>query len=90
MRSAAAALQPSAEAATAKGDASDLIADAEIKFVDECTGLGGNWIIARDILSDRLLALVVPSGGQRHRRLRDPRGGEGVCVRPWLARALKQ
>ena len=90
MRSAAAALQPSAEAATAKGAASDLIADAEIKFVDECTGLGGNWIIARDILSDRLLALVVPSGGQRHRRLRDPRGGEGVCVRPWLARALKQ
>lgn len=90
MRRAAAALQPSAEAATAKGDASDLIADAEIKFVDECTGLGGNWIIARDILSDRLLALVVPSGGQRHRRLRDPRRGEGVCVRPWLARALKQ
>ena len=70
-------VQPSADAATAREDASDLIAVAEIMFVDECTGLGGNWIIARDILSDRRFFL----GAHGCRLWSSPPAGSHAVVR---------
>lgn len=70
-------VQPSAEAATAKEDASDLISVAEITFVDECTGLGGNWIIGRDIVSDRRFFL----GAHGCRLWSSPPAGTHAVVR---------
>lgn len=70
-------VQPSADAALAKADSSEAISVAEIRFIDECSGLGGHWIIGRDISSDRKFFL----GAHGCRLWSSPPAGSYAVVR---------
>ncbi len=83
---------PSAEAAVTRADGDEL-AVVEIHFVEECTGLGGTWVLGREVDSHRRFFLgahgcrlwkSTPSGAYgvvRYRQtaalLRTP---DGACV----------